>query len=62
MKMTEIREKARQLGIRPKKRPKLELVRLIQRCEGFPDCHGRSYGHCMNLECCFRSDCLKVKT
>lgn len=62
MKMTEIREKARQLGIQPKKRPKLELIRLIQRQEGFPDCYGRSYGHCTNLDCCFRSDCLKVKT
>lgn len=62
MKMPQVREKARALGIQPKKTTKLELIRMIQRREGFPDCYGRSHGHCMNLECCFRSDCIKLKT
>lgn len=60
MNMTEIRRKARQVGVAPKKMKKLELVRTIQKREGFPDCYGRSAGHCTNEACCFRSDCIRI--
>lgn len=61
MKMTELRDKAKGLGLRPGKMKKTELVRAIQKQEGFSDCYGRSCGACQNVGCSFISDCLKVR-
>jgi len=61
MKVPEIREKARFLGIAPGKMKKAELVRFIQIAEGFTPCFGRSDGQCGNVDCCFMHDCLKIR-
>lgn len=60
MKMTEIRDKARGLGITPGKTKKAELIHWIQRTEGNPQCYGYSGGCCYQTECCFMGDCLKT--
>ena len=60
MNMTEIREKARALGIIPGKMKKAELIHNIQIAEGCIPCYGRSNGECAHTDCCFLQDCLKT--
>ena len=60
MNMTEIREKARALGIIPGKMKKTELVRTIQTAEDCIPCYGKSNGECAHTDCCFLQDCLKT--
>lgn len=62
MSMTEIRAKAQSVGVTPGKMKKTELIRAIQTAEGYTPCFGRSNGQCSNTDCCFRKDCLKIKT
>ena len=50
--------KAKALGVKAKNPKKADLIRMIQRAEGNPDCFGRAEGHCDRMDCCFRSDCL----
>ncbi|MHC4739623.1 MAG: SAP domain-containing protein [Planctomycetota bacterium] len=61
MKMPQIREKAKGIGITPGKIKKAELIRNIQQAEGNIPCFGRSNGQCPNIDCCFMWDCLKVR-
>jgi hypothetical protein len=61
MKMTEIRDKAEALGIRPGKMKKVKLIHSIQIAENCTPCFGRSNGQCGNLDCCFMQDCLKIR-
>jgi len=59
MKMNEIREKAKALGIKVMATTKkADLIRQIQRAEGNFDCFGATKGYCDQLDCCFREDCL----
>ena len=59
MKMTEIKAKAKALGIDSKKMKKVELIHAIQAAEGYNTCFGRSNGQCQYTSCCFIWDCLK---
>ena len=61
MKIAEIKDKAKELGITPGKMKKAELIHSIQIAEGCTPCFGRSDGQCGNIECCFIQDCLKVR-
>ncbi len=61
MKMSEIRTKAKNLGIIPGKLQKAELIHTIQIAEGHTPCFGRSNGQCSYTDCCFMGDCLKVR-
>jgi len=61
MKMSEIKNKAKNLGINPGKMKKDELIHAIQRAEGYTACFGRSEGYCPNTDCCFMQDCLKIR-
>ena len=61
MKMSEIRDKAKGLGISPGKMKKAELIHSIQISEGCTPCFGRSNGQCGNTDCCFMTDCLKTR-
>lgn len=57
--MKEIREMARQLGIRSNRMRKAELVRAIQRAEGNFDCYGTAAEEeCDQEECLWREDCF----
>ena len=60
MKMTEVKEKAKQMGMEPKKMKKTDLIRAIQKEEGYEDCYGRANGSCERTDCLFVEDCLKV--
>jgi len=59
--MNDIKDKAKTLGVNPGTMKKTELVRAIQRAEGNNACYGTTTGTCQWTECCFRSDCLKIK-
>ena len=59
--MSEIKIKAKALGIDASKMKKVELVHAIQKAEGFSPCYGRSNGSCPWTQCCWRSDCFKTK-
>lgn len=59
VKMPEIRQKAKALGITPGKMKKAELIHVIQQTEGHTACFGKSNGQCSYTDCCFMQDCLK---
>ena len=59
--MTEIKAKAKGLGINPGQMKKPELIHAIQTAEGNTACFGRSNGQCSNIDCCFMGDCLKTR-
>ena len=61
MNMTDLRKKAKPLGIDAGKMKKEELIHSIQRAEGFTACFGKSNNQCQYTECCFREDCFKIK-
>jgi len=59
VKLKELKEKARQLGLKPKTGIKKEvLIRSIQTAEGNFLCFGTAKDCCEQLSCCFREDCL----
>ena len=59
--LSEVKAKARSLGIDPGKMKKTELIHTIQTAEGYTACFGRSNGQCSETNCCFRVDCLKLR-
>jgi len=61
MVMSEIRTKARALGLKPGRMRKAELIHAIQVAEGCAPCFGTSDGYCFHTDCCFMKDCLRVK-
>jgi hypothetical protein len=60
--LTDIKRKAKNLGITPGKMSKTDLIRTIQQAEGYTPCFGTTNGHCWQSECCFMTDCLKIKS
>ena len=61
MNMSEIKMKAKGLGINPGKMKKADLIHIIQKTEGNTPCYGLSNGDCPYIECCFMADCLKIR-
>jgi len=60
MKMKEIREKAKALGLKKTfGLSKSELIKRIQKTEGNFDCFGTAKGYCDQFQCCFREDCFR---
>lgn len=61
MTLKEIREIAKEKGVKGGKMKKDELVRAIQLAEGNFDCYGTAVtGDCSQSGCCWRADCLGV--
>jgi len=60
MRLLEIERKARGIGLKDTWRySKKELIKAIQRKEGFSDCFGTpKVASCGQLSCCWRNDCL----
>ena len=55
--ITDVREKAKRLGIKSKKSSKTELIRKIQAKEGQKPCFQVVGGICENMDCCWRKEC-----
>jgi hypothetical protein len=57
MRMAEVKEKAKQLGIKPGRMRKAELIRAIQKAEGNIPCFQTDVDACGETGCCWRDDC-----
>jgi hypothetical protein len=57
--MTQIKAKAKELGIKPGKMRKAELIREIQKAEGNFECFGTADNSCDQMDCCWREDCIQ---
>ena len=62
MNLTEVRKKARALGIKPGRIKKQELRLEIQTREGSFPCFATATNYCDRMHCCFREDCLNRNT
>jgi hypothetical protein len=61
MALKELKEKAKNLGIKPKiGMKKVDLIRSIQTAEGNFSCFGTAKDYCDQMSCCWREDCLPV--
>jgi hypothetical protein len=59
MTMKDVREIAKQKGVKAGRMKKDELIRSIQRTEGNFDCFGTAKrGECYQEDCLWRADCL----
>ena len=59
MNLTKIRSLAKDVGVKPGKMRKADLIRTIQRSEGYFDCFGTAVaGDCDQLNCLWREDCF----
>lgn len=59
MELKELKEKARQLGVKPKTGMKKEfLIRAIQTAESNFPCFGTAKDYCDQMTCSWRDDCL----
>jgi hypothetical protein len=59
MKMTDVRRKAKDLGIKPGKLRKADLIHTIQAKEGNSQCYQTGLDSCDQVNCCWKSDCLQ---
>ena len=59
MKMSEVRARAKALGIKAKNPSKGNLIRMIQATEGNFDCFGSAVEYCDQEQCSFREECLE---
>ncbi len=58
MRMDEIREIAKPLGIKTARMKKIDIVREIQKAQGNFPCFGTADDYCDQATCLFREDCL----
>jgi len=57
----EVREIAKGKGIVTGKLKKTELIRAIQKAEGYSDCFATPYvNECSQVNCLWRQDCMKA--
>ena len=61
MKMTEIRRKAKEMGVEIRRMKKSDLIRAIQTAEGHTACFATGRTECDQLVCSWRADCLPAK-
>jgi len=58
MNMTQIKEVAKDRGVKPGRMKKEELIRAIQSAEDNPQCFNTDFSHlCGQEECLWRGDC-----
>jgi hypothetical protein len=57
MKMQEVREKAKTLGLKTGGMKKIDLILAIQSKEGNTPCFKTEVNDCDQTDCCWRSDC-----
>ncbi|MEW6096059.1 MAG: SAP domain-containing protein [bacterium] len=60
MNMSKVKARAENIGIKPGRMKKDEIIKQIQRKEGNFDCfRTATSGECDQINCCWRDDCLK---
>ncbi len=59
MNLTKIRSLAKDVGVKPAKKRKADLIRSIQRAEGSFDCFATAINRdCDQQDCLWREDCF----
>lgn len=58
MNMGEVRKLAKESGITSFGKTKADLIRAIQRHQGYFDCFGSVRDYCDQMDCCFRAACF----
>ena len=58
MKMSDVRTKAKDLGLKGQGLKKPDLIRAIQAAEGNTACFATGRETCEQLACCWREDCM----
>ena len=58
MHMTEIKKRAEELGLKPGRMGKSDLIHAIQNREGNSPCFQTGRDSCDQFNCCWRGDCL----
>jgi len=58
MKLSDIKQKAKTLGVDPLRMKKPDLIRAIQKAEGNTACFGSRIPDCPQTNCCWRPDCM----
>jgi hypothetical protein len=58
MKMSDVRTRGAELGLKIGGIKKVEAIRAIQRAEGNEPCFGSGKVDCAQVDCCWREDCL----
>ena len=59
--MCQLKQKAISVGVQSDQMNKTDLIRSIQKAEGYTPCFDKSNGQCLHTDCCFMDDCLTVK-
>lgn len=59
MNLKQIKEIAKEKGVKVGNMKKEEIIRTIQRAEGNFDCFGTAAGICDQADCLWRNDCLR---
>lgn len=60
MRLLDIEKKAKSLGIKDTwKYSKKDLIRVVQRKEGFSECFGTNKNSCDQFCCAWRSECIR---
>ena len=59
MKMTDVKKKAKELGVKTGRMRKADLIRSIQAKEGNFECYQTGLDSCDQTNCCWRNDCIK---
>lgn len=58
MTLKQIKEIAKERGVKAGNMKKENIIRAVQRAEGNFDCFGTSSGYCDQTNCLWRNDCL----
>ncbi len=61
MNLVQIKTKAKELGIKPGRMKKAEIIHTIQKKEGNFDCFRSAADYCDQWDCSFRDGCLDTK-
>ena len=62
MNLTEIKKKAKKMGVKTDSLKKTDLIRAIQKAENNFDCYGtQRREHCGESQCLWNRDCQTVK-
>ncbi len=59
MTVREIKERAKQMGVKAAKMKKADMIRAIQAVEGNFPCFLSASNYCDQMACCWRQDCVE---
>lgn len=62
MKMNEVKQKAKSIGVTPGRMKKADLIHAIQQAEGNEVCFSTEKDYCEQKQYCWRGDCVPSAT